>query len=428
MRTSRRAARLLALVLAGVLVLAACGDDDDTSTTDTTAADTTQTTTGDTTDTSAAEVAEGEPIKIGFLNIVGTTAFDFFDYSDGVESAVEYLNNDAGGVDGRPIDLLVCEAQGTPESTQACAQQFIEDGVLAVGIGIDIAVPVAQPVLQAAGIPIFGMTPILPQEFSADFSLYWGAGNPGIMPAIAQYAADEGYQKVAIVTTDNAAAVAALPLLKGPLDTLGIPYAEVQGRDGEPSYDPIVQAADAEGADAWIVLASGNFCSGVMASRAKFAIDTPVLTTGLCRSNAVIEGAGGEEAATGWSFAAQSVNVGADATDPEALMFREGSAEYNPGGVVDIGGFYVPAWQLVFTLATAMEGAGVDGLTGQALYDHVKANPGPVFLTGGIDWACGSVPGFPAVCNTDVFIYTKTADGFEDATGGTPINAIGLLG
>src|SRR3954454_18199597 len=95
-----RSARLLAVVMAGVLLAAACGGDDDDA-----AKDTTDTTAAPAED--AVAPASGEPVTIGFVNMedgplaqptIGAAA----------EAARKYINEKLGGIKGHPLEFEKC--------------------------------------------------------------------------------------------------------------------------------------------------------------------------------------------------------------------------------------------------------------------------------------------------------------------------------
>lgn len=49
----------------------------------------------------------------------------------GIELAVEEIN-EAGGIDGRPLELLLCDTAGTPETAAAAVREFAAQGAVAV--------------------------------------------------------------------------------------------------------------------------------------------------------------------------------------------------------------------------------------------------------------------------------------------------------
>ena len=178
---------LTSLLVVGVLVAASCGGDDDDASTDTGSdsttapaddttapaedttapADTTApsddtTAPADTTapsdDTTAPDEVEGkvtdfaayvggsgpaddslEPIKIGYFNQQGGAVEVTHTNIDGVNDAVQYINEEAGGIGGHPLEVVTCYVANAEEEGQQCGQQFAnDDSIVAVDLRPDV--------------------------------------------------------------------------------------------------------------------------------------------------------------------------------------------------------------------------------------------------------------------------------------------------
>src|SRR5215207_5436445 len=164
-----RSRRLLAAGLVGAMLLGACGDDD--------AEDSATATSGEAANsaTSAASAAGGAtaggaapttgapvqaddsqpPVLVGFHNLEGG-AISLPEIKWGFESGLNYVNEELGGINGRPITADYCQLDVTPESSVNCANQFVESGVVAAVQGVDVAADAALPILKEAGIVEIG--------------------------------------------------------------------------------------------------------------------------------------------------------------------------------------------------------------------------------------------------------------------------------
>ena len=60
------------------------------------------------------------------INQENTPAGSFPELSQAVQAAIEFVNTELGGVDGRPIELEVCNTEFTAEGSTSCGQQFVE--------------------------------------------------------------------------------------------------------------------------------------------------------------------------------------------------------------------------------------------------------------------------------------------------------------
>ena len=103
----------------------------------------------------SGEAASSEPIKIGggFALTGEESALDL-PAANGAKLAAKEINA-AGGVLGRPVDLIVHDSQYKMDVTAQIAKQFVEeDGVVAViGFTDTDSVLAAGPTIQAAGLP-----------------------------------------------------------------------------------------------------------------------------------------------------------------------------------------------------------------------------------------------------------------------------------
>lgn len=117
----------IAMVLA--LVLAACGGGgDDAGGQDGESPGGATETTGETSDDGQA--ASGDPIRVGFLvDRTGALAAYGFAHETVGQAAVEKINSE-GGVDGRPLELVIADTESDPSAAAPKARRLIEsDGV-----------------------------------------------------------------------------------------------------------------------------------------------------------------------------------------------------------------------------------------------------------------------------------------------------------
>jgi len=101
-------------------------------------------------------VATGDTIKVGvYGDLTGQTSSFGQSTKNGIELAVEEINN-AGGVNGKKIQLVVEDDQGRPEQAKTVVSKLInQDKVVAVlGEGASTNSLAAAPVAQEAKIPM----------------------------------------------------------------------------------------------------------------------------------------------------------------------------------------------------------------------------------------------------------------------------------
>jgi branched-chain amino acid transport system substrate-binding protein len=199
MRGTSRWALLLALLLALGLAVAACGGDDEDGGDDGAAAETSP----------AEDEGGGEPIVIGAA-VDLTNQMAPFD-GPAVTAAEIQIDkiNEAGGIDGRQVELEVIDHQLDPERTKSAAIELIDGGadVLLVTCDVDYATPAVQEAITRgvlAVAPCIGTDQMGPERFGDAGKLAFSIGNVAQDEgaAMAEYAIDQGWMTAATVT-DN---------------------------------------------------------------------------------------------------------------------------------------------------------------------------------------------------------------------------------
>ena len=132
----------------------------------------------------------GKPVVVGFVNVEGAPVASIPALRVASEAARNYINAERGGLNGRPVEFHVCLTNGSPESSTACANQMVEQKVVAVLGGTDLGSAASLPILTKAGIPYVGMTPLLPSDFTTEGAFTLDPGGLGLA-AHAAYAVDE---------------------------------------------------------------------------------------------------------------------------------------------------------------------------------------------------------------------------------------------
>ena len=155
--TPRRGWRLLLCLTAAVAALgvAACGDDDEESAGGggtTAPAETTPSDSGTSTNAGAEPItdfqeyvggkagkASGEAIPVGWINNDSAAQGPIPEATRVAKATVDLINNELGGIDGRPIKLETCFIGAAEEEGQKCGQRFVNDSAMkVVNVGVMI--------------------------------------------------------------------------------------------------------------------------------------------------------------------------------------------------------------------------------------------------------------------------------------------------
>ena len=419
---SGRRSRALAAIVVGSLFFVACGSDGGSSSTEapsTEAPAVTEAPGG----TDAPSGEDGPPtgpeMLVGMVNTEGNpNGLDFPDIRRFAEAAFEYMNAH-GGFGGRPVKLETCVAGGTPETSQACAQELVGKGVELVLLGLDLFPDYAT--YSAANVPVIGVLPILPPDNTAE-ALFLTGGNATTTAVMAVIAQDRYQAKtVGIIHADNAGANSTAAGVEAALDKAGITWKAVKGGDNETDagYLGLMQAANADDPDILISLYADAGCIGTIRGYKTAGITKPVLTTSICSDSDVISQVG--DAATGWVF----VGATPERDTPEKALLQSIVAPYikneatgemgiEPAdvatGALGLGGLGTVLALSLRNFAAEMVAGGTE-MTGPNLYDFLKSADG-LFLYGGITPVkCGlATPSYPSICSY-VFEATEYKDG-----------------
>ena len=147
--------------------------------------------------------SSGEPIKVGvYLPLSGANAAVGQSGVEGIEMAVEEINA-AGGIDGRPIEIIKEDEENDPTTAVSVVNKLInQDEVVAIIGSVNSSVTLAaMEVSEDAGIPM--VTPI------SSGAAITGSGNQYIVRgqandllqagAVVEYAIAKGYQKIGLM-------------------------------------------------------------------------------------------------------------------------------------------------------------------------------------------------------------------------------------
>jgi len=259
-----------------VLTVSACGGGPSSSVT---TAATQQPSGAVTSGAGALPPATGEPIMLGLANDEGT-AVNFPEYRIGAEAAVKHLNA-TGGVNGRPIKLILCKADGSPEGSINCANSFIDGKALAYVAGLDVGSDAALPALKSAGLPYITPTAWgIAQGTDPDaFDLHTAsdAFSVGAIKALA----DGGAKRIANFHYAIPHSVQAEPAYNAAAKKFGSALFHVQVPPQGADWSTAVNTALAQKADAMIGFFNESDCTNLVRA-ARTAGFTGPIAAGSC--------------------------------------------------------------------------------------------------------------------------------------------------
>lgn len=220
--------RLNVLAAAG-LIVAACGGDDDSSN------ESTDTVAGGTGQTSApgSEQTSGEPIRIGaVLSVTGPASTLGDQEARALELRAEQIN-EAGGVEGRPIELQIEDDESNPDRAVEVTRSLLSDfdPHAVIGGSVTATCYAMKPITESAEVVQFCLSgaPVPP-----DHPFYFSAMSQqprwlGDLPL--HWMKQEGFENVACLATDDASGQQYIETVEGATSGAELQYAgtEVYG-------------------------------------------------------------------------------------------------------------------------------------------------------------------------------------------------------
>ena len=206
----------------------------------------------------AAPAVAAEPLKIGFLADFSGPLAEFGPaIQTGVELAIKHLN-DAGGVLGHDVELVVGDTGLDPTQATEEARRLIEvEGVHAIvgPLASSITLAVAESVGSPSGIPIISPSATSPQLTIAednDYLFRSTTSDAAQGPVLAQLAASQGLSNVGVLFLNDPYGQG---LAEAFANAWGGEINMVSIEDGQASYLSELQQAAANGAEALIAIA-----------------------------------------------------------------------------------------------------------------------------------------------------------------------------
>ncbi|UDY37947.1 ABC transporter substrate-binding protein [Dermatobacter hominis] len=357
--------------------------------------------------------ATGEPITIGMINQENTPAGSFPELSRAAQAFVDFVNEDLGGIDGRPLRLDVCNTGFSAEGSTACGQRFVAEQVPVVLGGIDVFGN-AVDVLAADGIPYVGGIPVSQQSMTSPSSFQWSGGTWGAAVAFAHRAVEDlDAKEVAIVYGDFGSIAEGAGAAKQVLEAKGVdvqmvPFPVIATDLGSP-----LQAAWAGEPDAIFVIAADTACKAAFDAAATIGITSALYFVGACASPTIISQVG--DRADGAYFNVEQ-EVQPDQPQPDTDLYTSVLAAMAPG-LDPVGAGTVSARSFVNLYAVLRE-LGADGITPHAVTDALRAKADePSFM--GHAYTCDGrqFPGLPAACSPQQ-VVVQMHDGALEQVGG----------
>lgn len=347
------------------------------------------------------EPATGSPVRIGFVSTEGGAVVSLPEMREGAEAAVEYVNKNAGGIAGHPVELVVCKQQEEPTSATKCANEFVEQKVTAVLSPGTSQGGTILPIVAGAGIPYVTLNGVSQLELTSPDSAALSAGLPGTITAMAAAAKDKGMSTFTLFASDGGGLGALANAMGAPVfQAAGVKLNVVPIPLGVPDPTPLVTSGLSDKPQGVSVIADAATCASVYKAiqTTDPAVQRVYIPTCLAPDVIDILGVDSIEG-----------SIGITATDylsdrPDSVLYRSVLQTYAPETAV--AGAASSGYQVVMALAAATGNLQGD-VTPASIKEALRtAKAVEMPAGGGITFTCdgSAVPQMPSICSRQMLI------------------------
>jgi branched-chain amino acid transport system substrate-binding protein len=409
----RRWAVISAIVSLAAFVVVGCGGDEE-SDSDAGSAETAQ----------SAPEPTGEPIVV--YDITDTTGAGSISavlqqFPVGAQAATDYINKELGGVDGRPIELKLCDSKADPAATTACANQAVQDNAVAK-VGLSVLWDNGNKIFARAGIPSHN-APVTASDASSPTSFPFGGGSATEWPGAVQYWATEmGAKHGVLLADDNAQGQVNVDLMqaqaaKNPGFKLDVVKLKIDA-------DPTPSVARVVGYEPDVVFTSAAGTAAVAVYRAFQQQGFPaekIVNTGAAVDEENFFSKVDQAAVEGSHYTYQFETYD-DTSNPDVKVYRDAMEKYS-----DVDGkseFYQWGFADVMTIYNFAKKIGADKFNAETYLDFLKNAEGERVFMGGEFSKSAAPEGAPQIYQSTVRIVqfkggevVPVSDGFFNPLG-----------
>jgi branched-chain amino acid transport system substrate-binding protein len=339
----------------------------------------------------SADPTDTGPIKIMQIGTFESPNLSLKDAKAGLDAHVQSIN-DAGGINGRKIEVEFCNDAYNANTGAACARQAISDGVVAVVGPASSQAPAALPILEAAGIPwLGGAGSGGPIEGQSPVSYPITGGTQAMQVGMGRLLANKGAKNVAVIVADAAAAYAAADDIANGAAAGGAESYRILAPLGAPDFSAVASSALAKNPDAVAVASTASDAPRIIRAVRQAGFTGNISTLANIFKPADQKALG--ELADKVFVTSSAVPVSNTAV-PQVKQFLDDMAKYHPEAVTDNGS--LGTWSAVTFFVEIVK--RIEGpVTAKAITDLLSNLDKPIVLGTVPDYA--GIPATPVVAN-----------------------------
>jgi len=180
------------------------------------------------------------------------------EYTVGMKAAAAYVNNELGGMKGRPIQIDTCNPNVDPAATLACANTAVSANPILISGYSLLFGQNGQSVIEKAGIPMM-MFPAQDQQLNSPLNFPLGGGIATAWPIMAKYLANvKKITRIATITYDLASVRAIIHNFLDPLQAKNVAINQTYFPVGTADFTSQAVAATSFNPDVIYVGAAGT--------------------------------------------------------------------------------------------------------------------------------------------------------------------------
>jgi branched-chain amino acid transport system substrate-binding protein len=356
------------------------------------------------------------PVVVGAINTQGGQVLVGPGWTNGVKTAVQYVNKYLGGIQGHPLVASYCFTTSAEEEGTKCGQKFANDkriqvvefGAVAVG---------NQSFYAALGSkkPTVGGVELLPVDAQRKNGFALFGTNDSVLGPWGTLGKSYLHAKTAAVVYPQIAGIDyGAKVEKASLDSAGIKTTLVGFDANATDLTGPLTAAGAQNADMIVPQSNAAGCVNIAKALDQLGkSSTPVVSNPLCLTPDVAAGLGGD--LPHWIYGIAST-LASDKTDPAAKPFVKGLTQLGQAKLA-ADAWVIVAWGQILTTAKLMNKIGVKKLTSASFTKAIRAFKGPQAL-GAPSLQCGKYKAEPAACNDQAQFFQYLGKGqFKRITG-----------
>ena len=356
----------------------------------------------------AAEAPTGDPIKLMTVTTLNANGPTYENIAITANLAAEYIN-DQGGINGRPVEVIVCDEQFDPAIAATCARDAVAEGVVSVVGSFTYFAESIVPVIAESDITWFGACcPISPSELTSPHSFNIG-NQPMYAVGEVKRAVEDGCEAINAVIVEGADAI-----FRGPMENAMTAYGKEFG-------DVIITPTIAQDYSAEVARATTDAdCMVVVMS------ETPFLTwnTALQQSGSdikqygnqgnlnAISAKGAEQVTDGNIISGMYPDISTEPWDEYRMMLEKNNVDQVANDFNSLGGMGTwAAYMGFYQIASGIEG----DLTAASFFE-AASNTSSLDLGGMVpvldfttEWTDG-LPGYARLFNRSV-VYSQLSNG-----------------